>query len=1048
MRKTTVAQGVLLLTMLLLAPALGAQADSQWFVRPLAEVMFPLNSYADPVSGETKPLYSTGYGVGALVDYRLFRWLSPFLRGEYGVVPYLGDSSLQFVEADAGVGFTQVLADQFAVRLDLMAGLSQLTLPNLKGTAYALGTRLSLDYRITPEFTLSAGSGYSTYLGSQSSILSAVPVDVYLTYDLSSIGGEKPRLKVDEIKLEAVFPSLYAYYDENSFGTVRISNGEDAQITDVVVSFNATRYMDRPKVCAEYTSLKSGGTVAVPVKALFTDAVLDLTQGSEVKGEVIVTYKFLGSPRVVRQPVDLRMHHRNAITWSDDRRAGAFVSPTNPAALWFARYVTGIVNDRYRAGVNRPLQLAMGMFEAERLYGLNYVLVPANDYAVKHEIKDYIDSVQFPHQTLTNRGGDCSDLAILFASLMQSVGVETAFITIPGHIYSAFDTGLTEAQAKETFSDPALYIVRNGKVWVPLEITMLKDGFLKAWRVGAKEWVDNVKSGNAAFYALSDCWKKYPSTAFPNVNPRFALPAQPEMAEALDATLDRYALRELTPKLEETETQLAQVSPAARANEIGLLYVSYGLVGQAWVHMTRSARAGFQGAWTNLGNLAYLQKDYALALEYYQHSWDVGPSDEALLGLARCQFELENFDEADRSYAALKARNPALAGRFGYLGSVFGGEGRAWSWAERSNSAAWVTAAQQPQIGRLPGEAAPQIPESPPSESKFPVFWGGVRPQKTAPGSRVAPPMPPPADVALAPLPELPPLEPEPQPELAMAEPSSGSEEPPEPSQGTTETPKSAASSELALASPEVAPLPLAPEEPAPSPAPAPVPSLEPEASAPAVETGPEVAPELEGSAPPAKASVAKSAPRWKVIFSGPGPMQQRLNPWQLDGETVQEANVDQSLAQLLSPVVSLDRKVRYSVSAKTLAQGWTGWGLFLELKPREGLRQFVSRDSLLVWVTHDPVHFPKGPDRVQVFRSVSGTAMTLLGEAPLSRASTAWNRLSLEFNAKKQFLVVTLNSARVLQVDLVPRLGDQKLIALRSLAKTDFKDFVIEVEP
>ena len=56
MRKTTVAQGVLILTMLLLAPALEAQADSQWFVRPLAEVMFPLNSYADPVSGETKPL--------------------------------------------------------------------------------------------------------------------------------------------------------------------------------------------------------------------------------------------------------------------------------------------------------------------------------------------------------------------------------------------------------------------------------------------------------------------------------------------------------------------------------------------------------------------------------------------------------------------------------------------------------------------------------------------------------------------------------------------------------------------------------------------------------------------------------------------------------------------------------------------------------------------------------------------------------------------------------------------------------------------------------
>jgi len=40
----------------------------------------------------------------------------------------------------------------------------------------------------------------------------------------------------------------------------------------------------------------------------------------------------------------------------------------------FIVYAAGIVRDRFRGDVNKPLQYAIGMFEAERLYGLNYVV--------------------------------------------------------------------------------------------------------------------------------------------------------------------------------------------------------------------------------------------------------------------------------------------------------------------------------------------------------------------------------------------------------------------------------------------------------------------------------------------------------------------------------------------------------------------------------------------------------------------------------------------------------------------------------------------------
>ena len=464
---------------------------------------------------------------------------------------------------------------------------------------------------------------------------------------------------MEDVKLDSAFPSLYAYYDDNAFGSLRIVNREDSDIRDVTVSFNAGRYMDQPKVCGQYAGIRKGDSVTVPVKALFNDSVLNITQGTDAKAEIVVEYSYLGSDRRVRLPIDFRMHHRNAITWSDDRRAASFVSPTNPAALWFSRYASGIVRDRLRGGINKPLQYAIGMFEAQRLYGLNYVVVPANDYSVKHGLKDYIDSVQFPHQTLVNRGGDCSDLAILFATLMHSVGVEAAFITIPGHIFAAFDTGLAEADARAGFYDPGLLIFRDGKVWIPVEVTMVRDGFIKAWRVGAKEWADSSRSGVAAFYRLPDCWKVYPAAAFPGVNPRFVLPDESETAAAFDTALDRFVAREIEPQVRALDTKVAGADPRFRANELGILYGNFGMLKESWKHLTEAAKAGYQEAWTNLGNVAYLRKDYKLALSYFQYSHSLKAEDDfALLGMARCNYELEDFKASDSEYAQLRSRNP------------------------------------------------------------------------------------------------------------------------------------------------------------------------------------------------------------------------------------------------------------------------------------------------------------------------------------------------------------------------------------------------------
>ncbi len=939
------------------------------FVRPTADVLFPLNTFEDQASGKTSALYTTGFSAGSTLDWRLFPWLVPFVNAQYGFVPYAGGNALKFADASLGVGLVQPLSDRFSMRLDAQAGMSQMMLPTLTGSVFSAGSRVGVDYRLAPAFTLSARGGYTNYFGSQASVLSAVTAGVSLTYDLSSIGGEKARVAVQDIKLDAVFPSLYAYYDDNPFGTVTVVNREDAEITEVKVSFSAGHYMDQPKICGTYDSIRTGASVIVPVKALFTDTVLNITQGLDAKGEILVTYQYLGASRSVRVPIDFRMHHRNAITWSDDRRAASFVSANNPAAQWFARFATGVVNDRLRAELNKPLQYAMGLFEAERLYGLNYVLVPANDYSVKHGIKDYIDSVQFPHQTLTNRGGDCSDLAILFASLMQSVGVEAAFITVPGHIYAAFDTGLDETQAKKTFADPGLLIFQNGKVWIPVEVTMVKDGFIKAWRVGAKEWVDNSELGTAAFYALPDCWAKYPSTSFPDVNPRFVLPTSDDMAVAFDTTVDRYVLREIDPQVRLAEARAAGQPEAVADNEIGVLYAQYGLLPQSWAKLAQAAKAGLRDAWTNLGNVAFLQKNYRVAITYDQYALAQNPHDDyALLGLARCQYELDDYVSSDKSYQDLKRRNPELAGNFGYLGSVYGGEGRAWSLADRFATTNWSrTSSATVSLGADRPGVADQLPDE--------------------------------NDVAPAP---------EPYVTVAPTTPRFTAAYPLLPTP-LAQTP--AAQTPLVAAAPVEA-------QPAETPAEVPL-------------TSPVAAPQVT---------------EWRVIGKGFSATQRGPGTWKTMGDNVQQIDPDEFFAKLIGPAPEY-QTVRYSFEARSLGRGWVGLGLHVLANSIKTHSGWGEGDSWLVWLTRDPVHFAKDQTRLQIYHSTSDTQMTLILDKPVSAAIKEWNQFSVETDTLSRILRVRLGDD-VAEVPLPANTMGPGMLALRSIDRAEFKDFVIEAKP
>ena len=650
---------------------------------------------AIPVFGDEE-LFSIGYGGSAAFEYALLPFLMPLLHGGFHVLPVHGLEPLTLLDAGIGVGLRIRLFERLTLRADLLGGTYVAQWRDYGTSGLFFGVRAKAGYKISPALTLSLHGGYFDYLSDPDPFLQSIAAGASINFHFSEFGKKNAKIDIQTKNVDPIFPVFYSYYDENTFGSVEIINEEKGKIRDVSVSLLVPEYMSGPRECGYSEELAVNERMAIPLFTLLNDEVLELTENTKAQAVISVNYRFMGVKREADIPMELTMYHRNAMTWDDDKKAAAFVSPTDPAVLWFSRFASGIASNRMRGSINRNLQQAMAIFEALNVYGINYVIDPNSSYVELSENIGTIDYLQFPHQTLFFRGGDCDDLSILYAALLESVGIRTAFITIPGHIFMAFALDMSEQEARKAFYDPAMIVFIDDEAWVPVEITLVKEGFLKAWRIGAKEWADNAKIGNAQMYPIEECWRFYPPAGVPNVKARFALPDEVATINSFDVCMDRYIAREIAPMKERLALRSGE-SDKEKQNELGVLFGRYGMLNEAWEQFSQAAKSDYQLAWTNLGNIAFLQQDYELAITYYNWALKLDPKDSiALLGVARSQYELENLEESDRAYASLKKSDPDLASQYGYLGSVLGGEGRAWTFAERLTSTEWAEKKELP----------------------------------------------------------------------------------------------------------------------------------------------------------------------------------------------------------------------------------------------------------------------------------------------------------------------------------------------------------------
>jgi len=638
-----------------------------------------------PLSSDDEKLYNFGGGV-SLNGEIPFSSGSPFFADallDYSVISTTADTTISLIGFGAGGGLSFDPSEKLNLKFSTVLGWGVGIYEDEVGSNPMGQLRASVSFNFSPSFGIGLNAGYK-YLHE---IYNGIHTGVTINFTPGT-GGGRSNLEIPNIQFEPVFPVFYSYYDENPLGAVVIRNQENGTIKNVRVSLMVKQYMDSPKLCASVPALAKEEEIRIPLVALFAERILSITEGTKASADIIIEYEYMGKDLVKTEAATIEMYDRNAMTWDDDRKAASFVTAKDPAILRFAKNIAGEVNNSDSQAINPNFRVGVGLFQSLSLYGMNYVVDPKTPYEDFSKNQFSVDYLQFPSQTLTYKAGDCDDLSILYSALLKSVGIETAFITVPGHIYAAFSLEMDPEEAKRTFFHTDDLIFENGNTWIPVEITMIQEGFLKAWKKGASEWA--TAEGQRGFFPVDEAWKVYKPVGSPGGDVVDARPPEPVLlADSFDREMDSFVKLEIEDRVADLRSQISRSNNSARyINRLGVLYARYGLFDEAMAEFERIS-GNYTPAMTNLGNISYQRQDYMKAIEWYNKALNRDPENRAaLLGSARANYEVENFGSVKLLYRKLEGIDSTLANRYAYLVSGTDDTGRASS-AVLRESAVW-----------------------------------------------------------------------------------------------------------------------------------------------------------------------------------------------------------------------------------------------------------------------------------------------------------------------------------------------------------------------
>lgn len=477
----------------------------------------------------------------------------------------------------------------------------------------------------------------------------------------STLESNGPPLEIEVLKLQNVFSNSYKLYEEDGIGLIKLTNNTDKPIEKITISFMLNNFMDFPTE-GKIDQISPGQTEEVKLKAVFNNKILTITEDSSIQAVIEASYFHDGNREAFNKVSTITVYDKHRMSWDEHERLATFITPKDEPIMNFARSIV----TQYPSTKDESL-LAAALFDAMGVMGLTYIQNPSNPYQISiaktatTEKTDTVDYVQYPRETMDRKSGDCVDMVSFYASALESMGINTLMLEVPDHLLMMFSTGINADADGYTMDD--MYVIHDGKLWIPVETTVVGKPFSKAWEMGASNYY-KWKNKGLSILDIHTAWNTFKPATLPD------LPAKP--LNITPATIEKKfpgSFLSILKISSQTKTrpylQAIAKNPADMAAhlQIGIILSKVGDHEEAMKYFDKvlNAEPKNAAALNNRGNLFMLEEKYSSAQKAYLAATQASANDAFIwVNLARSYKAMKDTKKAKAAFVKAQQLDPSV----------------------------------------------------------------------------------------------------------------------------------------------------------------------------------------------------------------------------------------------------------------------------------------------------------------------------------------------------------------------------------------------------
>jgi tetratricopeptide (TPR) repeat protein len=485
-------------------------------------------------------------------------------------------------------------------------------------------------------------------------------------------------LQVRSIEIPDLFPALLATYQESPPGELEITNPGDQRVEEIRVTVES-HWLDFPAVSRPLDSLEPGATAILPIPTPFDSSALTLREDIPLPVHLTIRYRVGTVAYEIDETPTALLHRATALTWDRSEKLAPFFTPNEDVVQHFAFSIPSVGSDAEAIRLSSRIFRAARLSDAVGTYGIEYTEDPTSGISEILGSTGTVDTVRFARDTLRYHAGDCDDTTALMGSLLEALGIPTAIMTSPGHVFLAFDTGEPAVNAWLFESDDTTAIVHGGTVWLPYETTILDQGFMASWKEGSRLYRQYNGRGEIEFLPIAEQRDEFPALAIIDL-PSFE--PVPPPAEIQDAVYNE-SLAGIRTTIYETQVARLEGEMSSRSsraqvrllNQLGILHSVFDETREAERSFERAVDLDpdYTASYINLANLELLANDPVGALRYLDEVDERNPNNSlAVLLRAKAESLRGNRPAVAEQMTILREIAPELASNYEYLDAAAG----------------------------------------------------------------------------------------------------------------------------------------------------------------------------------------------------------------------------------------------------------------------------------------------------------------------------------------------------------------------------------------